>query len=105
VTKDKKAKTFVPPKGVQTACKRGLDIKDEYAGKGLVETTVNWARKMADGGDVDAAHIKKMHGWFARHKVDKKPNWARPPTPGYVAWMLWGGDAGQRWVNALYTKL
>lgn len=96
---------FSPPKGVQTACKRGLAIKDEFGGKGLVETTVRWADKMARGGAIDAAHAKKMHGWFARHKVDKKPGWSRPPTPGYVAWMLWGGDAAERWVGKLYKQL
>lgn len=40
-----------------------------------------------------------MNAWFARHAVDRKPGWSLPgkETPGYVAWLLWGGDAGRTW--------
>ena len=94
-----------PPKGVQRAFARGLELKDDYGGKGLVPDTINWARKLADGKPVTAEKARKMHGWFARHKVDKRPNWARPPTAGYVAWLLWGGDPGERWVGRLVRQL
>jgi hypothetical protein len=94
-----------PPKGAQAAFARGLRLKEKYAGKGLQEETVAWAQHFADGQPNDAAHAKKMRAWFHRHAVDKKPNWDKPPTPGFVAWLLWGGDAGQRWVERIMAHV
>ena len=96
---------MTPPQGVRRAFARGLELKDEYGGKGLVAETVRWARKLSHGDAVTAQKVRKMHGWFARHKVDKRPGWARPPTAGYVAWLLWGGDPGMRWVNKLTRQI
>ena len=96
---------FVPPQGVRRALARGLELKDEYGGKGLVEETVDWARHLAAGRQASPEKARKMHGWFARHKADKRPGWARPPTPGYVAWLLWGGDAGVRWAKKLCEQM
>jgi len=43
--------------------------------------------------------MKRMRSFFARHAVDKEAkNWGRG-SPGWVAWQLWGGDAGQKWVE------
>ena len=36
-----------------------------------------------------------MRAWHARHAVDKRPDWDNPPTPGYVAFLLWGGEPGR----------
>ncbi|MBV7291196.1 DNA-binding protein, partial [Xanthomonas vasicola pv. musacearum] len=30
---------------------------------------------------------------------------AKAPSAGYIAWLLWGGDAGQRWAAHLYARL
>lgn len=95
---------YTPPKAVQNACKKGLALKDEYGGKGLRAPTLNWAKRFADGKSNEPAHARKMRAWFARHDVDKKDGWDKPPTPGYVARLLWGGDAGQRWVNKLVSQ-
>jgi hypothetical protein len=34
-------------------------------------------------------------------------NWADPdkPSAGYIAWLLWGGDEGQRWAARNREKL
>ncbi len=41
--------------------------------------------------------MREMNAWFARHESSKSPGWNEPPdySPAYVAWLLWGGDAGQ----------
>ncbi len=95
---------IVPPSGVQSACKRGLELKDEYGGDGLTPAAVSWARKIANGEAVSPEKLSKMNAYFARHKVDKKKNWDSPPTPGYVAWLLWGGDAGRAWASQNANK-
>jgi hypothetical protein len=43
-----------------------------------------------------------MHSFFSRHEVDKKAEGFNSgengfPSPGRVAWDLWGGDAGASW--------
>lgn len=45
-----------------------------------------------------------MHSFFARHAVDKdtkthKWNSDSDPSAGFIAWLLWGGDAGKAWVD------
>jgi hypothetical protein len=47
----------------------------------------------------------RMHSYFSRHEIDKEAEGFRPgedgyPSPGRVAWGLWGGDPGQRWAKA-----
>ena len=96
---------FSPPKAVQSAYLRGLKLKDAYGGKGLREPTLQKAKHFAEGGDNDPAHARKMRAWFARHDTDKKPGWDKPPTPGFVARLLWGGDAGQRWAARLVRQV
>jgi hypothetical protein len=96
---------MVPPKGVRAACERGLALQEEFGGKGLVASTVAWARDLAEGKAATPQKVKKMRAWFARHAVDKRPGWARPPTPGYVAWLLWGGDAGERWARRVASAI
>jgi hypothetical protein len=41
-----------------------------------------------------------MRAWFARHdEASKSPGWDKPgeEKPGYVAWLLWGGNAAMNW--------
>ena len=49
-----------------------------------------------------------MVNYFSRHAVDKKhKDWANRsnPSPGWVAWLLWGGDPGERWCNSVWKKI
>ena len=44
----------------------------------------------------------------ARHAVDKRGrDWSNKakPSAGYIAWQLWGGDAGRDWINDLRARL
>lgn len=94
--------SLVPSKGMQSAAKRGLELYEKgRGGDGLVAATIRDARKMARGEALSASKVKRMRAWFARHYVDKKPGWsdAGKETPGYVAHLLWGGDAGRSWSN------
>jgi hypothetical protein len=104
-TRAKQDDTFKIPKGVQTACRRGLKLyREGFGGKGVVERTIDNAEHMAHARPTSAHQAKRMSQWFARHHVDKRPNWHRPPTAGYVAWLLWGGDAGMRWANGIVRR-
>lgn len=83
------------PKGVQQAAKRGLELRREY-GRGGTEVGLRTARRLARGGRVRKEFARKVGRYFPRHagdRLDKKD----PPSNGWIAWLLWGGDAGWRW--------
>ena len=93
-------KYLTPPQGVREALRRGLELHEAGAsGDGLQPETVAWARRMARGEQASREKIIKMRAWHARHAVDKRPEWDNPPTPGYVAFLLWGGEPGRVWSN------
>lgn len=100
--------SFVPPTGARSAAKRGLElVKAGKAGGGFEPATADRARKIAAGAPLTRDHVMRMHSFFSRHAVDKKPNWGAKgkETPGYVAWQAWGGDAGASWASGLARKL
>ena len=55
------------------------------------------------GGNVSEDKVTRMAAWFARHRGDldspKAGEYLRGetdrPTPGQIAWLLWGGSLGQ----------
>jgi hypothetical protein len=97
---------FKPPKGVRAACKRGVQLYEEgHGGDGLRPATIRWARRLAAGNDITPDKARLMRAWLARHASDRRPNWDNPPTPGYVAWLLWGGDDAVGWSNKLVRQL
>jgi HK97 family phage prohead protease len=97
---------LTPPEGVRSALRRGLKLHEEgHSGDGLVPATVAWARRMANGEAATEEKIRKMRAWHARHAVDRRPGWENPPTPGYVAFLLWGGAAGRAWSERKVAEL
>jgi len=100
-----------PPKGVREELKRGLDWHAEgKSGDGLVPTTVAWARRLARGEPISPKKATAMRAYFLRHAVDKRGKGYEPgepgyPSPGRVAWALWGGEAGKSWSNDLVEQL
>lgn len=95
-----------PPKGVREACARGVELYEAgHGGDGLQPTTIRWARRLAAGAPATRDKLVKMRAWHARHAGDKAEGWDSPPTPGYVAFMLWGGAAGRSWAESMVPKL
>ena len=102
---------FKPPKAVVAELKKGLEWHAEgHSGDGLVAATVSWARKMANGANISPEKAVKMRAWLARHESDKSGKGFKPgeegfPSPGRVAWALWGGDPAVGWSNKLVTQM
>lgn len=95
-----------PPKGVKAAAARGLELRRRF-GRGGTAVGIARARDLARGAAVSDSTIKRMASFFARHAVDRRPGWSNPSNPsnGYIAWMLWGGDAGRTWANRMKQML
>jgi HK97 family phage prohead protease len=99
---------LTPNAATASAARKGLRLyEDGKGGDGLVAATVRDARRMAAREALSERKVRRMPAWFARHEVDEKPGWDTPgeETPGYVAWLLWGGDAGRRWATAKVKEL
>jgi len=102
----KSADGFSPPQQVRSNAKRGLELRREF-GRGGTEVGVARARDLSNGKSIPLETINRMVSYFARHEVDKKgENWgnASNPSKGYIAWLLWGGDAGKAWANSIAER-
>jgi HK97 family phage prohead protease len=99
---------LTPTAGMAAAAKRGLALHDAgRSGDGLKPETVARAGKIADRNELTPEHVREMRAWFRRHKVDKRAGWSKAgeETPGYTAWMLWGGDPAWRWSEAKVSQM
>ena len=95
------AKTYTPTDGMASAARRALKWKEEGKHGG---TRVGLARanQLARKEALSADTVMRMHSFFSRHAVDKQATGFNSgeegfPSPGRVAWDLWGGDAGASW--------
>jgi hypothetical protein len=98
---DERAVNLRPTTGMASAAKRGLKLHEEgKSGDGLKPETVARANKIARREELTEDHVREMNAWFARHdSASKSPGWdkAGEEKPGFVAWLLWGGNAGKNW--------
>ena len=87
---------FVPPKGVQDAAKRGLEVRATKppSQRGGTEVGLARARDLANGKQLSPDTVKRMLNYFTRHEVDKQGSTWSDQGKGWQAWHLWGGDAG-----------
>lgn len=98
-----KKDAHIPPASVKANAKKGLELHHEFH-KGGTEIGVNRAHQLSKGEAIDEDTIIRMSSYFARHEVDKKAEdfgKDEKPSKGYIAWLLWGGDAGKEWADKL----
>jgi HK97 family phage portal protein len=94
---------WLPPKEVRDAAEKGLRLREQF-NRGGTMVGVSRARDLSNGKRIPPETINRMLSYFARHEIDKKAdNFGNDedPSPGYVAWLLWGGDPGLAWVKRI----
>ena len=105
---------WVPPKSVQLNAELGLALRvfnEESRGlkrPGGTEIGVARAVQLSSGKPVTPRAAKRMSAYFSRHQKDKQAaGWGdeEKPSPGYVAWLLWGSDEGWAWANRLVAEM
>ena len=77
---------------------RGLELREKH-GRGGTEIGVARARDLKNRKNLSPETVRRMHSYFSRHEVDKKGEGWGKDSAGYIAWLLWGGDAGQAWAK------
>lgn len=98
----------VPPASVAAAARRGLELRREH-GRGGTSVGVARARDLGNRRDLTLETVRRMVAYFERHELDLAapaarrghPDW---PSAGYVAWLLWGGDAGRAWARRIVRQ-
>ena len=99
---------FKPTEGMVAEAKRGLAWRQKYDRGGTL-VGVARARDIVNGKRLSADTVRRMASFFARHEVDKKGKGFTPgpqfPSPGRIAWALWGGDAGAAWSKQIAERL
>jgi hypothetical protein len=104
-----KADTYSPTSGMKSAAKRALAWKDEGKRGGTI-IGITRAHQIVSGENLSASTVKRMYSFFSRHEVDKRATGFSAgeegyPSPGRVAWDLWGGDAGFSWSRGLVARM
>ena len=97
---------YRPPTDVREAARRGLELRAEQSPSNRAGTAVGIARArdLANGKRISISVIRRMISYFARHEVDKEGEGWGKDSKGYQAWLMWGGDPGRRWANAMLKR-
>jgi hypothetical protein len=111
---------FKPPKSVQNAAKKGLELRrlreklrtsgEIGASESLGGTDIGVARaaQLMSGKNLSVAAIQRIASYLSRHEVDKDAEGFgddQKPSAGYVAWLLWGGDPAVEWTRKLIARV
>jgi hypothetical protein len=114
-----KANTFKPPEAVAKAAARGLELRKKQPKSGKAGLDAKQAAKAGIGSGVQRATnlknrnnlsektVRRMKAYFDRHAKNYKLDAGKKPheDKGYVAGLLWGGEAGRRWANGFVRRL
>lgn len=81
---------------------RGVDLNSDLTNC-RCGREMGWYRadQLISGKPIDLEDLWQMHSWFARHKTFKNN---KAPNCGYINWLMWGGDDGQRWTKTKWKK-
>lgn len=108
---------FKPPESVAKAAKTGLELRKKNKGKGGLSTQeagkqgigsgVARAVSLANRKNISPATARRMKAFFDRHEKSKKidPGKTHATDKGWIAWQLWGGNAGRSWANKLCKQM
>ena len=99
----------LPTSGMKAAARRALNWKK--AGKrGGTGVGLARANQIVNGENLSDDTVRRMYSFFSRHEVDKQATGFSAgeegyPSPGRVAWVLWGGDAGYSWSRTKWNQI
>ena len=97
---------LTPPEAVQREALKGVALHEAgKSGDGIKPETIRRANSIANGEPQSEQWVtSEAPAWFARHESDWEEgvdDVEGAESPGYVAWLLWGGDAGSEWVEEM----
>lgn len=95
--------TQIPiPKSVGDAAWKGLCLRNDF-NRGGTSVGLHTANLLAHHASVPLKKVLHIAKYFPRHAGDNLDQ-KNPPSNGYIAWLLWGGDPGRRWAERIKAK-
>jgi hypothetical protein len=91
------AATYPIPDRVKKNAQRGLELRKKF-GRGGTDVGENTARTLAAGGSIGIEKVRHINRYFPRHAGD---NLSDKTSNGWIAWLLWGGDAAWSWTRRI----
>lgn len=98
---------FTPPKGVQEAGRRALEVRSSKpeSQRGMTAVGIARARDLANGKELSPETVRRMLAYFTRHEVDKEGKTWDEQGKGWQAWNGWGGDPGFTWAKKVVNQM
>jgi HK97 family phage prohead protease len=101
--------SYKPNKGMQEEAERAIRWVEDGR-KGGTRIGKIRARQIARGENLSEDTVKRMYSFFSRQEGVKDAEGFEPgedgyPSPGRVAWGLWGGDPGYSWSKNIVEQL
>jgi len=110
---------FTPPKSVAAEAAKGLEYRQKAGGKGGLShgqaakegigSGVQRVVNLKNRDEMSPDTVRRMKAFFDRHEKNKliDPKYKSEPWKdrGYVAWLLWGGDAGYSWAKKIVEQM
>jgi HK97 family phage prohead protease len=101
--------SYKPNKGMQEEAERAIRWVEDGR-KGGTRIGKIRARQIARGENLSEDTVKRMYSFFSRQESVKDAEGFEPgedgyPSPGRVAWGLWGGDPGYSWSKNIVEQL
>lgn len=84
-----------PTEEMASNAARGLELREKH-GRGGTAIGVARARDIKNRKNLSERTVRRMHAFFSRHEGNQAGG---EDDAGYIAWLLWGGDAGRSWAR------
>ncbi len=107
-------KGYKPPESVAREAARGLELRREHGRGGLstkqaseqgIGSGVQRAVNLKNRDEMTLKTVKRMKNFFNRHRTYKERGYHRDRTSAsYISWLLWGGDAGDKWAQRIMKE-
>jgi hypothetical protein len=107
-------KGYKPPASVAREAARGLELRREHGRGGLsakqasehgIGSGVQRAVNLKNRDELSLNTVKRMKNFFNRHRTYKERGYHRDRTSAsYISWLLWGGDAGDKWAQRIVKE-
>jgi len=92
---------FKIPSSVKNNAKQGLELREKL-GRGGTSVGLASARYLVKNDIATPEKVRHIAKYFPRHAGD---NLDDKESNGWIAWQLWGGDAGRKWSASLVKKM
>ena len=96
-----------PTEQIAKAAERGLRLRKEFE-RGGTPVGVARARDLSNRKEIPKKTLNRIISFLERHQKNYKPGKKESdggPTPGTIAYLLWGGPAALRWAKREVKKL